>query len=147
MKWYLAGPMSGIPQFNFPAFDAAAEKLRNIGHKVISPAELDDPVIRAECMASPDGAPLKRSGGSWGHFLSRDVRIVADEVQGIILLNGWERSKGARLELTVALLCGHEVALYTGAGIYRMTRREALSAMAHQWAIDHSEQARRRCGV
>jgi hypothetical protein len=35
--------MTGIAQFNFPAFDAAAAELRDQGYEIISPAELDDP--------------------------------------------------------------------------------------------------------
>jgi hypothetical protein len=105
-KWYLAGPMSGLPQFNIPAFDAAAKVLRGLGCKVISPAELDAPEIRAQYLASPDGASLPDTP-TWGTFLSRDVKIVADQVRGIVLLPGWEKSRGARLEAYVGLLCGH----------------------------------------
>jgi len=35
---YIAGPMSGIPEFNFPAFYDAAESWHRIGWKVFNPA-------------------------------------------------------------------------------------------------------------
>jgi hypothetical protein len=54
-RWYLAGPMTGIPAFNFPAFDLAAADLRAQGIDIVSPAELDDPETRRLNMASPDG--------------------------------------------------------------------------------------------
>lgn len=115
VKYYLAGPMSGIPQFNFPAFEAAAKDLREHGFEVKSPAEMDNDETRAAALASPDGAPGSGSanGETWGDFLARDVKIVADEVQGIIFLPGWERSRGARLEAFVGLLCGHQFLKYS----------------------------------
>jgi hypothetical protein len=108
--FYLAGPMSGIPRFNFPMFDRVAKILRDSGWAIISPAELDSPLEREFAMQSPDGnvdKHEKRVGQTWGDLLSRDVKLVADECGGIILLPGWEISRGARLEAFVALLCGH----------------------------------------
>lgn len=106
-KYYLAGPMSSLPQANIPAFDAAAEYLRTyLKLEIVSPAELDDPEVRAAALA---GAP---TGKTWGEFLGRDVPVVADTVQGIILLDGWEKSRGARLEAYVGVLCGHTHWLY-----------------------------------
>lgn len=42
-KIYLAGPMSGLPDLNYPAFHAAAAKLRAMGHVVLNPAENPEP--------------------------------------------------------------------------------------------------------
>jgi hypothetical protein len=106
--------MSGRPQFNIPAFDAAARILRAQGWDIVSPAELDDSRIRSACLASPDGAPTAdtHGGGTWGDFLSRDVKIVSDEVVGIILLDEWWTSRGARLEAFVGILCSKQFLRY-----------------------------------
>jgi hypothetical protein len=106
---YIAGPMTGIPQFNFPEFDDAALVLRADGYTVVSPAEMDDPETRRAAMDSPDGAPGSGSsnGETWGDFLARDVKLIADGgIDAIVVLEGWERSKGARLETFVAYLKG-----------------------------------------
>ena len=104
-RWYLAGPMHGIPQFNIPAFDATAAKLRAAGYDIVSPAELDDPGYRAACLNSM-GNQLPDAKTTWGDLLARDVKLIADEVTGIILLPGWTKSRGARLEVMVGLLTG-----------------------------------------
>lgn len=114
---YTAGPMTGHPQFNFPAFDALAASLRAAGYNVISPAELDDPEDRAAALASPDGY---MHGGhhmnkTWGDFLARDVKLIADgNIDGIVILPGWQTSRGARLETFVGrMLCGKTVWKWT----------------------------------
>lgn len=108
MRIYLAGPMTGIPQFNIPAFDRAAARLRGFGYHVINPAEEDTPAVRAAGLASIDGK-LDEHGmiGSktWGDLLARDVKIVADDIDAVVLLPGWMHSRGARLEAFVAILC------------------------------------------
>jgi hypothetical protein len=109
--------MTGVPQFNIPAFDAAAEALRADGFDVVSPAELDDPETRAISLASPDGAiaTLETHNKTWGDFLSRDVKLLADDgIEAIYVLPGWESSRGARLETFVgAAMCGLPIYRYS----------------------------------
>ena len=106
-KLYIAGPMSGYPQFNFPAFQEAATTLRGQGMEILSPAEMDDPETVKLTMASAHGVvQTDLHGLTWGDFLARDVKIVADIATGVVVLHNWERSKGARLEVANALSAG-----------------------------------------
>jgi hypothetical protein len=49
------------------------------------------------------------TGETWGDFLSRDVKIVADECDGVVVLDNWFRSRGARLECFIAVNCNKPV--------------------------------------
>ena len=106
--FYISGPMTGYPQFNFPLFDRAAEYFRKSGVSIISPAELDPPDVRAYCLGSPDGDSSKLPAGlSYGGALGRDIQVIMDQVtDGLIFLPSWWGSKGARLEAYAALLKG-----------------------------------------
>jgi thioesterase domain-containing protein len=84
---YLSGPMTGLPDLNFPAFHQAAARLRASGYTVINPAEMDE----AE-------AGVQRE---WHEYLRRDIRVLVDCTH-IAMLPGWEKSKGARLERHIA---------------------------------------------
>lgn len=86
---YLSGPMSGIPESNFPAFHEWAARLRAEGFEVVSPAEIEE-------------------AGSWEMCLRKDMRELPT-CDAIALMPGWERSKGAHLELHVAHRLGMEV--------------------------------------
>jgi hypothetical protein len=108
--------MTGIKSFNIPEFDRVADILRTSGYTVISPAELDDPAIRAISMASLDGAiaTLESHGQTWWDFLERDCRLIAtDGIETITVLPGWEGSKGARLETFVGHLSGKPIFRYS----------------------------------
>jgi hypothetical protein len=94
-RTYIAGPMTGYPEFNFPAFYAKAAEERAKGHVVINPAELDD---QAE-----EGLGLP-----WDFYLRRDLKVIAD-CNRIVLLPGWTRSKGAQLEHTIAQALGFQI--------------------------------------
>jgi hypothetical protein len=101
--------MTGVPQFNVPFFDKTARELRYAGWEILSPAELDSPDMRAQALASTDGDISKlenKTQETWGQVLGRDVTRVADDVYGLIMLPGWEKSRGARLEAYVGLLTG-----------------------------------------
>jgi hypothetical protein len=124
-KLYIAGPMSNIPQYNIPAFTEAAATLRAQGMNIISPAEEDSDTIKKEALASKDGKMVngKIGGETWADILARDVKIVADLVDGVALLPNWQRSRGAKLEVIVALLTGKPIYEYhTGAGITELSR-------------------------
>lgn len=82
---YLAGPMSGLPFFNYPAFHAAAKNLREQGYEVFNPAEIPD----NENMTIPDLAEIELGQ------LIRNTDIIA-------MLPDWENSRGARAEHAVA---------------------------------------------
>lgn len=89
---YIAGPMTGLPDFNFPAFHEAAAKLRALGHEVQNPAENPEP-------------PCK----SWLAYMRMAIVQVAS-VDAVALLPGWEHSPGAKVEEQLALGLGLRVA-------------------------------------
>lgn len=126
---YIAGPMTGLPQHNIPAFDAAAQDLRERGYDVVSPAELDDQATRAAALASPDGRC--KFDETWGDFLARDVKIIADgRLEGIVVLPGWQGSRGARLETFVGnRLCGLYVVHYGTADPMRAVSEWELASV------------------
>lgn len=117
-KYYLAGQMTNLPQFNYPEFFRIANRLREEGYQIISPAELDSPETVEAAMASPDGTLGSGvvNGETWGDFLARDVKIVADQVDGIIAMHNWHKSRGARLEVFVARLAKKPVFLFVEYG-------------------------------
>ena len=87
ISWYLAGPMTGLPESNYPAFTRACRDLRKLDLKIISPHET---------LNNQDGAV------SWHICLKHDLRTLT-QCGGLILLPGWAASRGARLEFQTAL--------------------------------------------
>lgn len=110
LPYYICGPMTGKPQFNYPLFEAVTEVVRQRNARgAISPAEMDSDVMRAHALASKTGdlaAIEKASGETWGDVLARDVRLIEQKIGGFMLLPGWQKSRGAKLEVFVGLLVG-----------------------------------------
>lgn len=95
---YIAGPMRGLPEFNFPAFDDARQRLLELDYGVISPADID--------RAIGDKNRLDQ-----GIFCLRDFFalyfIATREHDGFIaMLPGWESSVGAVAEFMIARWLG-----------------------------------------
>jgi hypothetical protein len=129
--FYLAGPMSGVPQFNFPEFDRVAGVLRDGGYNIVSPAELDDPADRRDALSSAHGDHQDVKGKQWSDFLARDVVICAmPTCRGAVLLPGWEKSKGAQLETFVLDRLGKPLFLFhePSRSFTALDRDEALNA-------------------
>lgn len=96
-RLYVSGPMRGYEEFNFPAFHAAAADLRAAGFEVCNPAEV---MLACGCQAGTFcGSEFKHE---WQEYLRADLRAMLDGADAVATLSGWERSKGARLEVHVA---------------------------------------------
>ncbi len=108
IKWYLAGPMTGYPQFNIPLFDQVTALLRADGYTIVSPAERDTYETRLAALESQTGdhTDMTFKSETYGDMLARDMKILADEVDGIILLPGWAESNGAKTEAYIGLMTG-----------------------------------------
>ena len=88
---YIAGPMTGLPDLNSPAFHAKASELRAKGFDVVNPAEIN-----------PD------QHLSWQECMRTDIAALVF-CDGIYLLPGWEASKGATLEHHIAERLGLQI--------------------------------------
>lgn len=120
MKIYLAGPMSGITDFNYPAFNRAAKFLRNLGHEVVNPAEIDN---------GDTSKPRE-------YYLRHDLKSLLD-CNAIAVLPGWQSSRGARLEMEVAAQLGLGV---LDATTGRPFEAESIAAEADR-IVSHDRQA------
>lgn len=101
MRVYVAGPMTGYPDLNFPAFHTAAATLRQRGFVVLNPAEINadhDAAFEAFlATVTGDEAREKARVAHWRACMKRDIAALVT-CDGIALLPGWERSRGATLE-------------------------------------------------
>lgn len=102
---YIAGPMTGMENWNREAFAKAAERLSAEGWTVYDPVEI------GELYGTQDDI------GSDPELLAKVVKAELGFVaraDAIYLLDGWERSIGTKRELLVALGCGLEILIEKG---------------------------------
>lgn len=100
---YIAGPMTGYPEFNFPAFNQVAARLRDEGWEVINPAEKEEEMRLDEESLKTGDAELAMAGGfDFRSAYLWDLTSVIN-ADAIYMLDGWDNSLGARGEHLVAL--------------------------------------------
>lgn len=90
-NWYLSGPMSGLPELNFPMFNGEAERLRAAGYRVVNPAEIN-----------PDPC------ATWESYMRADIKALMD-CDGLLLLPGWQASRGVKVERGLAETLGFQI--------------------------------------
>lgn len=83
---YIAGPMSGLPEYNRPAFNTEALHQQQKGHVVLNPAILPAGLTEPQYMG-----------------ICIEMVKIADEV---IMLPNWVNSQGATAEFHYAMKCG-----------------------------------------
>lgn len=111
MKIYLAGPMRGIPHFNFPAFHEAAAKLREEGHTVFNPAERDierhgGVDLSADNHEGSEAHAVAEHGFNIRDALADDLEYICRHAEAIALLPGFEASRGVAAERATAIALG-----------------------------------------
>ncbi|WAX22827.1 hypothetical protein MAJJADAN_00065 [Pseudomonas phage Amjad_SA] len=79
---YISGPMTGLPDFNYPAFNAEAARLRALGYHVENPAE------------NPEQP-------CWEDYMKVAIRQMLT-CDTIAVLPGWGKSRGAWMEVSIA---------------------------------------------
>jgi hypothetical protein len=89
---YLAGPMTGLPKHNRPAFQKAHAALTQIGYMVINPAA--------------NGLPVD---APWQRHMRADIAEMVKVCDAVATLPGSESSRGARIEITLATGLGWRV--------------------------------------
>ena len=92
IKTYISGPVTGKPDFNRPAFEAAEKWLWLNGYEPVNPLNVlpYDPQYK------------------WEDYMRADLRAMLD-CEGIMILPGWEDSKGAVCEVSVAVDLGMDI--------------------------------------
>lgn len=122
MKTYLAGPMRGIPEWNFPEFFRAQKFLESCGHEVRNPAKND-----VEGGLDVSDYPNLPEWFTVEAALTWDFAQII-ETKNIVLLEGWESSSGAAKELRVAEDVGAQAWLLIGEQ-YRAVDYDTIRAM------------------
>lgn len=118
--YYLCGPMAGLPDYNYPEFFRTAHAYRTRGYMVVNPAESFGGNVDL-----PHADYIKRA--------LTDIQRCS----GIILMPGWEKSRGAKLEAHIAFVLGFNV-IVDEERCPRCKKQGAKDA-DRWWCLEHGE--------
>lgn len=108
---YLSGPMRGYVESNYPMFHEVCSELRSQGHRVYNPAEFPH-------NGPHDTFPIRQAFASYATF-------ICLEADTLVLLPGWESSRGVSAERALAENCGVEIIEWNN---MRLSHKERKSA-------------------
>jgi|SRR5690606_6118751 len=101
MKIYISGPISGLPiEVYTKAFKEAETILLKEGWEVVNPVTLDhdhEAASKIEC-------PKER----WAFYMDKCISALL-RCDAIYMLKGWDISKGARVEIFIAMALGLKI--------------------------------------
>lgn len=99
-KVYLSGPITGMPNNNIQEFKKYEEKFKNLNFEVINPHNLfsgDEVELLEKCLEEKKITFEEYHS----HFMRRDIAEMMN-CDFIAVLDGWEKSKGANIEVYIA---------------------------------------------
>lgn len=92
---YISGPMTGIENHNREEFQKYEDLIRSKGFRnVINPHKIH--------------SEYQTKNFTWEQFLRSDIKVLMD-CDLVVLIPGWENSKGAQLENHVAYNTGIKI--------------------------------------
>lgn len=103
---FISGPMTGYKNFNRDEFNAEARAMEDRGYVVLNPAIL------------PDGLQHEQ-------YMSITLAMLR-QADAILMLKGWHESKGAQLELDLAIRSGLVVFSESWSGMGEVIKRNPL---------------------
>ena len=125
---YISGRMTGMPEFNFPAFRKASEFLTLMGYSPVNPVDITSLFGGAEAVDASYAARRRllnrvceyatvedreadeKAAKLFDSLMEADLAAVRS-CDAIYMLVGWEKSVGAKRELMEAIKNGLEVIL------------------------------------
>lgn len=84
---YLSGPITGLPNGNKEAFQAYEDRFVNMQFEVVNPHKLH--------------TEEQEKTFEWSDFMKSDIKALLD-CQVVAMMPGWEKSKGANIEIYIA---------------------------------------------
>lgn len=90
---FVSGPMTGYVNYNYDEFFKVAKEIEDLGFRVVNPASIGI-----------------QEGYTWKDYMKESLMmLITNDVDTVVTLEGWTKSKGARLEVHIAKELGIEV--------------------------------------
>ena len=96
--YYIAGPMTGIPEYNRPEFEKAGDHLRAQG---VPSSNIFNPIDHEASLMVQEG--LIKGEDAYRICLKMDLDWICDWATDMYMLRGWGQSKGANAEHALAV--------------------------------------------